>query len=89
MMVFHQEASADSSQRCQLCPVSNLEDHGQTFSEEVKLVQMTGDDTEVNVMEPKLWSLPEMSCKYRHLVLQESKIQCSTKSLGLSCYFQL
>ncbi len=31
--------------------------------EEVKFVQMMDDDTEVNVMEPKLWSM-EITCKY-------------------------
>ena len=42
-----------------------LEDHDQTFTVEVKLVQMTGGrgDTEVNVMELKLWSL-EIPCKF-------------------------
>ena len=35
--------------------------------EEVKVMQMMGDDTEVNVMEPKLWSM-ELTCKCRHLV---------------------
>ena len=47
-----------------------------------------GDDTEVNVMEPKLWSM-EITCKCRHLVLQESRNQIQHRVSRLNRYFQL
>ena len=71
MMVSHQEASGiaakDASSKPWITKHSHL--HAQ---EEVKvMMQIMGDDTEVNVMEPKLLSM-EITCKCRHLVLQES-----------------
>ena len=71
MMVSHQEASGvgakDASSKHLITKHSHLH-----VEEEVKVMQMMGDDTEVNVMEPKLWSM-EITCKCRHLVLQESR----------------
>ena len=53
MMVSHQEpsgiAAKDASSKPLMTKHSHL--HGK---EEVKVMQMMGDDTEVNVMEPKL-----------------------------------
>ena len=80
MMVSHQEASAIAakyaSSKAWMTKHSHLH-----VQEEVKVMQMVGDDTEVNVMEPKLWSM-EITCKCRHLVLQESRnqIQYNTES---------
>ena len=71
MMVSHQEASGiaaeDDSSKPWMTKHSHLHDQ-----EEVKVMQMMGDDTEVNVMEPKLWST-EITCKCRHLIFQESR----------------
>ena len=71
MMVSHQEASEiaarDASSQPWMTKHSPLH-----VQEEVTVMQMMGDDTEVNVMEPKLWSM-EITCKCRHLVLQESR----------------
>ena len=74
MMVSHQEASGiaaeDASSKSWMTKHSYLH-----VQEEVKVMQMMGDDTEVNVMEPKLRSM-EITCNFckcRHLVLQESR----------------
>ncbi len=70
MMVSHQEAykiAAKDASSSWMTKHSHLH-----VQEEVKVIQMMGDDTEVNVMEPKLWSM-EITCKCRHLVLQESR----------------
>ena len=64
MMVSHQEASEiaarDASSQPWMTKHSPLR-----VQEEVTVMQMMGDDTEVNVMEPKLWSM-EITCKCRH-----------------------
>ena len=53
MMVSHQEASGigakDASSKHRMTKHSHLH-----VEEEVKVMQMMGDNTEVNVMEPKL-----------------------------------
>ena len=65
MMVSHQEASGiaakDASSKAWMAKHSHLH-----VQEEVKVMQMMGDDTEVNVMEPKLWSM-EITCKCRSI----------------------
>ena len=70
MMVSHQEASGIAAKDASSKPWMTKHSHLHV-QEEVKVMQMMGDDTEVNVMEPKLWSM-EITCKCRHLVLQES-----------------
>ena len=73
MMVSHQEASKIAAKYANSKPwlIKHSQFHVQ---EQVKVMQMMGDDTEVNVMEPKLWSM-EITCKCRHLVLQEPRNQ--------------
>ncbi len=71
MMVYHQEASGIAAEDASSKPWMTKHSHVHV-QEEVKVMQMMGDDTEVNVMEPKLWSM-EITCKSRHLVLQESR----------------
>ena len=70
MMVSHQEASGIAAKDASSKPWMTKHSHLHV-QEEVKVMQMMGDDTEVNVMEPKLWAM-EITCKCRHLVLQES-----------------
>ena len=81
MMVSHQEASGIAAEDASSKPWMTKHSHPHV-QEEVKVMQMMGDDTEVNVTEPKLWSM-EITCKCKHLVLQESrKLQTwSTSSL--------
>ena len=71
MVVSHQEASGIAAKDASSKPWMTKHSHLH-LQEEVKVMQMMGDDTEVNVMKPKLWSL-EISCKCRHFVLQESR----------------
>ena len=71
MMVYHQEASGIAAEDASSKPWMTKQSHLHV-QEEVKVMQMMGDDAEVNVMEPKLWSM-EITCKCRHLVLQESR----------------
>ena len=71
MMVSHQEASGIAAKYASSKPWMTKHSHLHV-QEEVKVMQMMGDDTEVNVMEPKLWST-EITCKCRRLVLQESR----------------
>ena len=54
MMVSHQEASAIAAKDASSKPWMTKHSHLHV-KEEVKVMQMMGDDTEVNVMEPKLW----------------------------------
>ncbi len=71
MMVSHQEASEIAARDASSQPWMTKHSHFHV-QEEVTVMQMMGSDTEVNVMEPKLWSM-EITCKCRHLVLQESR----------------
>ena len=71
MMVSHQEASGIPAKYASSIPWMTKLSHLHV-QEEVKFMQMMGDDTEANVMEPKLWSM-EITCKCRHLVLPESR----------------
>ena len=71
MMVSHQEASEIAAEDASSKPWMTKHSHLHV-QEEVKVMQMMGDDTEVNVIEPKLWSM-EITCISRHLVLQESR----------------
>ena len=71
MMVSPQEASKIAAKDASSKPWMTKHSHLHV-QEEVKVMQMMGDDTEVNVMEPKLWSM-EITCKCRHVVLQESR----------------
>ena len=71
MMVYHQEASGIAAKDASSKPWMTKHSHFHV-QEEVKVMQMMGDDTEVNVIEPKLWSM-EITCIYKHLVLQESR----------------
>ena len=64
MMVSHQEASGIAAEDASSKPWMTKHSHLHV-QEEVKVMQMMGDDKEVNVMEPKLWS-KEITCKYRH-----------------------
>ena len=68
MMVSHQEASGIAARDASSKPWMTKHSHLHV-QEEVKVMQMMGDDTDV--MEPKLWSM-EITCKCRHLVPQES-----------------
>ena len=65
MMVSYQEASGIAAKDASSKPWMTKHSHLHV-QEEVKVMQMMGDDTEVNVMEPKLWSI-EITCKCRHL----------------------
>ena len=76
MMVSPQEASKIAAKDASSKPWMTKHSH-LLVQEEVKVMQMMGADTEVNVMEPKLWSM-EITCKCRHPVLQE--IQYNTES---------
>ena len=71
MMVSHQEASGIAAKDASSKPWMTKHSHLHV-QEEVKVMHMMDDDTEVNVMEPKRWSI-EITCKCRHLVLQESR----------------
>ena len=71
MMVFSQEASKIAAKDASSKPWMTKHSHLHV-QEEVKVMQMMGHDTEVNVMGPKLWSM-EITCKCGHLVLQESR----------------
>ena len=71
MMVYHQEASGIAAEDASSTPWMTKNSHLHV-QEEVKVMQMMGDDTEVSVMERKLWSM-EITCKCRHRVLQESR----------------
>ena len=79
MMVSHQEASGIAAEDASSKPLMTKHSHLHV-QEEVTVMQMMGDDAEVNVTEPKLWSM-EITCKCRHLVLQESRNPKTTPSL--------
>ena len=87
MMVYHQEASRIAAKYASSKPWMTKHSHLHV-QEEVKVMQMMGDDTEVNVIEPKLLSM-EITCKCRHLVLQESRNPIQHRVSRLNWYFQL
>ncbi len=63
MMVSHQEASGIAAKDVNSTSKAWMTKHSHLHvQEEVKVMQMMGDDTEVNVMEPKPWSM-EITCK--------------------------
>ena len=78
MMVSHQEASKtaakDASSKYWMTKHSHLH-----VQEEVTVMQMMGGDTEVNVMEPKLWSM-DITCKADILFSKNQEIQYNTES---------
>ena len=83
MMVSHQEASGIAAKYASSKSWMTKHSHLHV-QEEVKVMQMMGDDTEVNVMEPKLWSM-EITCKCRHLVLHESRYQIQHRIDTFNC----
>ena len=87
MIVSHQEASGIAAKDASSKPWMTKHAHLHV-QEEVKVMQMMGDDTEVNMMEPKLCSM-EITCKCRHLVLQESRNPVQHWVSRLIWYFQL
>ena len=91
MMVYHQEASGIAAKDASSKPWMTIHSHLHV-QEEVKVMQIMGDDTGVNVIEPRLWSM-EITCKCRHLVLQESQYNTESPDLIdtfncdiISCY---